>query len=529
MQRSFTFVLLLVVLFACIGPLAAQDAVVWPTTEWPTSTPEEQGMDSARLLEFLSRVEERNLGLDNLTVIRNGHVVLDANWYPYTPDTPHQLYSATKSVVSLLAGIALDQGIIESLDQPILDFFPGRTIANLNDEKLAATVGDVLTMNYWLACLNNGEATYEAMHNAPDTIQPILDVPVGVPGMGINYCDLTPHLMLGALQESLGRPVLEYAHENLLQPMGITDYIWRADSAGVPFGGYDLYLTPHDAARIGYLALRNGDWNGQQIVSPEWIETSTCADPAQCPFYDSQGYGYYWWMLPPDFYSAIGLAGQYIAVSPDHGLVVIALTNGREGTKPYSWIPYLLNQDLVGTVVSDEPLPANPEVVAELDARLESIANPPAPQTAAPIPEAVMALSGVTYGFEEPLQLWPEPAFMAEERFGFPMGAERFTLTFDAEEEATLDLAFSDGYTASLTIGLDGVPRLNDTRFGPLAASGSWLPGAQVGLTMDLDFIGQGDTQTLTFRMSNGRMRVIWHDGALGVGESTYAQPEPGS
>jgi len=114
---------------------------------------------------------------------------------------------------------------------------------------------------------------------------------------------------------------------------------------------------------------------------------------------------------------------------------------------------------------------------------------------------------------------------MVEERFGVPMVVERFTLILDAAEEATLDLAFSDGYTASLTVGLDGVPRVNDTRFGPLAASATWLPGTAVGMTMDLDFVGQGDTQTLTFRLRNDRMRMIWHDGPHGVGESVYAQP----
>ena len=233
-------------------------------------------------------------------------------------------------------------------------------------------------------------------------------------------------------------------------------------------------------------------------------------------------------MLRPDFYSAIGLGGQYIAVSPAHDLVVVALTSGRAGDNPFGYVPTLLNVDVAQAITSDQPLPDNPEAVAALDAHLAAIANP-APQAIEPAPEGMLALSGVPYALTEPLQLWSEPAYMAEERFGAPMDFDHFTLTFDTADTALLDLVFSDGYTAHLTVGMDGVARVNDTRFGPLAVDGSWLPGNQVGLNVDLDFVGQGDDQTLTFRMRDDGLRVMWADPAFGGIAAARAQPAPAS
>ena len=526
MKRSFVLIGMLVVLFSTVGSLAAQGAVVWPAAEWPRSTPEEQGMDSAQLLELLSEVDERNLSLDSLVVIRNGHLVLDANWYPYTADTLHELYSATKSVVSTLAGIAMDQGYIEGLDQPILELFPGRVVANLDENKQAITVGDVLSMGSGLRCLNVGLNVMDAMHNVEDTMQPILDLSAQPPGVAFDYCELSAHLMIGAVQEAIGRPVREYADDVLFEPLGITDYAWNTDTSGIPWGGTHLHLTPYDAARIGYLFLRDGEWDGQQIVSPEWVATATCTEPVQCPFFE-QGYGYYWWVSPSS-YTAAGSAGQIIVVSPERDLVVVMLASGRAAGEPLTQARALLDAHLMPAVLSDEPLPANPEAIAALNARIAAIANL-SPQPITPLPDAVLNLGNVVHEIEVPIQLWPDSAVMTEERFGHSMMLEHFTLHFTGEDEATLDLGFADDSSATLVLGLDGVPRINDTLNGRIAGSGWALPSTQEGFVAELNYIGESAVQMLTFRLRDNGLAVIWTDAVSGTTRTALAQPAPGS
>ena len=481
-------------------------------------------MDSVKLLDAVTRLDERDLGVDSLTILRNGHLVLDAAWFPYTTDIPHQLYSGTKSVTSILTGIAMDQGFIEGLDQPIVDLFPGYLIENLDENKQAITVSNLLTMSSGLRCIDGGTRVFEAMHNAENTIQPILDQPATVPGIGFVYCNLNSHLLMGAVQEATGRPALDYANEMLLGPLGITDYRWQTDTSGVPLGHAGLYLTPHDAARIGYLFLQNGEWNGQRIISPEWVATTTCADPALCPFFSSPGYGFHWWMLGEGGYAALGMAGQFIAVFPEQELVAVALTNGRTGDAAIEQLWNWLTTDLLDAVVTTEPMAANSEAVAALDAKIWALANP-APQSGPVVPEGVMTLNGVEYAFEEPFSLWPESAVLTEERFGYPMDVDNFTLTFTAPDHATLDFSFTDGYTVSLEIGLDTVPRINDTRFGPVAARASMLPNNHVGIATELDYIGQAGDLALILRPTEDGVRVTLADVTMGSTEVQLAQP----
>ncbi|MCY4119135.1 MAG: serine hydrolase, partial [Caldilineaceae bacterium] len=119
----------------------------WPTEDWPTSTPENLGMDSESLVELLSFYRENKVNIHSLLIIRNGNIGLDACFYPFTPGgTVHDVASVTKSITSVLIGIAIDQGFIESVDQPLLSYFPERTIANLDAYKEKITIENLLTM-----------------------------------------------------------------------------------------------------------------------------------------------------------------------------------------------------------------------------------------------------------------------------------------------------------------------------------------------------------------------------------------------
>ena len=505
MSRSFTFVLLLVVLLLVVGPLASQESVVWPAEDWPTSTPEEQGIDSALLLELLENVADWNLHVDSIMVIRNGFVVLDAYFYPNTADMPHQLWSATKSFTSTLAGIAMDQGLIRDLDQPVVELFPDLDTEDLDDDASAITLGNLLTMSAGIPCSAIGFDTQEVLLNSTDPVQTVLELDIRNPGRGFSYCNLDSDLVAAAVASAADQPLLDYANEFLFGPLGITEYSWQTIQDDLPFGSLGLYLTPHDMARLGYLFLHEGRWNGQQVVSSDWIETVTCAGDSECPS-RGRGYGYHWWLFPERVFMAIGGAGQYIAVSPDKNMVVVVTSSGDPTLTPSE-----IGPKVFGAAVSDDPLPANATVLSELEARTQVLASPPPAMDQQPLPAIAEQISGSEFVLENPIKMWFERPGLAERRLGWPMEVGRMQLSFDEADHAVLTLDFTDGYSTTLPIGLDGVPRVTDTRVGPLALTGEWTPSGDT-FKVQIQFVGQGSWQSLDFRFGNEVVNISWTD-----------------
>jgi CubicO group peptidase (beta-lactamase class C family) len=178
-HRIATSVIAVILALPPAAALAQDDAVPWPTEGWPTSTPEAQGMDSGLLAEGVEYLlEQDHFDIHSLTVIRNGHIVTDATFYPFEGGL-HDMASATKSVTSTLVGIAIEQGDIGGVQEPVLDLFEGRTIANIDADKEALTVEDLLTMTPGLECTHspNDFTTMQVMAT-PDWVQTTLDLPM---------------------------------------------------------------------------------------------------------------------------------------------------------------------------------------------------------------------------------------------------------------------------------------------------------------------------------------------------------------
>ena len=127
------------------------EADYWPTQGWLTSTPEEQGLDSAKLAEGLRQIQQKNIPIHSLLIVRNGRVLLDATFYPYDGQSPHSVASVTKSLTTLLIGIAIDQGKL-SLDDKLVSFFPDTTIANPDARKNDITIRDLASMSSGFDC-----------------------------------------------------------------------------------------------------------------------------------------------------------------------------------------------------------------------------------------------------------------------------------------------------------------------------------------------------------------------------------------
>jgi len=421
-------VLAIVLIPKLVKPEQVSTQTYWPTQGWRTSTPEEQGFDSTKLAEGLQAIQELNIPIDSLLVIRNGSVILDAYFYnPYDGTFPHDMASVTKSVMTTLIGIAVDQGRIQ-LDQSMLSFFPDRKIANLDDRKKNITVRHLAGMvnGFSSGGMTGNEATLDAMRATPDWVQATLDRKmVQEPGMSFCYDSPGMHLLSAILQESTGMTALEFAQKNLFGPLGIQDVIWESDPQGYTLGWGDIHLKPRDAAKLAYLWLNKGVWEGVQIISASWVEDAV--KPHTSAGEDDYGYG--WW-VSEDSYYAYGRGGQNIKVMPSFNTIVVTTGSGLE----YDEVaPYLIE----AVVDPAKVLPASPAGVAKLNVALTALVKPLRPLPVGPLPDTAQAISGKTYVFK------PNSALV-----------DTLSLQFDDSAEATMYLK-RRGSDVIWRIGLD--------------------------------------------------------------------------
>ena len=342
-QTALTFSFIIITfLLTDVSQVSAQSATLpgkseatstteayWPTPEWRTSTPEAQGMDTEKLAQMLDMVTQQNLNLHSLLIIRNGYIVSEHYFHYYYPQEKHVQFSCTKSFIATLVGIAREQGKLD-INRPVLDFFPEHTFEHRDALKEAMTVEDLLTMRSGLDW-REGDPIYQAMYRSRDWVQFVLNTPMATqPGTQFNYCSGCSHLLSAIIQPTTGQNTQDFAQKVLFDPLGITDLRWERDTQGITLGGWGLELTSRDMAKLGYLYLHNGIWDGQRIVSADWIATATQQHTAT----DGKlGYGYQWWTYPLfGAYSALGRAGQTIFVVPDLNLIIVTTAdlNGHD-------------------------------------------------------------------------------------------------------------------------------------------------------------------------------------------------------
>jgi CubicO group peptidase (beta-lactamase class C family) len=322
----------------CLGCLTdPQIKVPFPGAEplemsdgWELSTPEAEGLDPVQVKrvyeDFFS--EERFPTLRSLLIVRHGKLVAEGySRDPRDRDRFHHVQSVTKSVTSLLVGIAQAEGLVGSLDTPLYDLMPEHFDEDMG--KRAITLRHVLTMRTGLEFGNKEAETGPYIYSGGSSVAYVLRRPlVSEPGASFYYHDLNPQLASGVLQVATGMAPEAYAQERLFGPLGIRDYQWEKHADGLNFGAFGLWLRPRDMAKIGQLMLQEGVWDGRQIVPREWIEAST-------RIYANGDYGYYWWISQENrVYRASGDGGQRIFVDEGNNLVIVL--TGDPGSK--SWV-----------------------------------------------------------------------------------------------------------------------------------------------------------------------------------------------
>jgi CubicO group peptidase (beta-lactamase class C family) len=327
-------------------------------------------MDSELLAAMFDAIQEEGYDIHSVTVIRNGYVVADATIHPFSENAKHIIHSVTKSINSALIGIAIEQGYIESVQQPVLSFFPGRTAANLDVNKEAMTLENLLMMASGLECRDSYLYRWRGlneMRQSDDWVQYMLDLPMAeAPGSRFEYCNGGSFLLAAIIQETTGMRASAFAEAQLFGPLGITDVVWPSNGQGISIGWGEMRMRPHDMAKIGYLYLNEGQWDGEQIVPAAWVAAST---RKQIDATLADGYGYQWWVADDGVYMAIGYAGQFIFVVPEQELVVVFTSNLSE--RDFYGPQNLLDRFIMPAAVSSTALPANPAGAALLEAKSE--------------------------------------------------------------------------------------------------------------------------------------------------------------
>ena len=302
-----------------------------PADGWLVSTPEDQGMSSIPLQDMMTLIDEQAFAYDAVLVTRHGQIVFEEYRNGYDQSTKHHLQSATKSISSLLIGIAIQEGYLQGVDQKMVDLFPDYRMANLDSRKKDITLEHLLTMSDGMDWheldypYQDPRNTLGQMWNSRDFIQFVLDQPMARdPGESWSYNSGTSILLGGILEEATGQDLLAFANTHLFEPLGISDVTWTKTRGNHYHTDGGLYLTPRDMALIGNLMLRNGTWGTSQIIDSEWIARST---EKNYQADSGKGYGYQWWTMADGIYLASGHYDQKIYVIPQADMVVVFTGN----------------------------------------------------------------------------------------------------------------------------------------------------------------------------------------------------------
>ena len=321
----------------------------------------------------LSAAAERAAGLPrlrSLLVEWRGELLLERYFHGARAERTTNIKSASKSVISALVGIAIERGLIESVDTRIASYFPDQLGNATDPRKREITVGDLLSMRSGLE--STSSRNYGAWVQSGNWVRYALTRPmVADPGSRMIYSTGNTHLLSAVLTKASGRSTRAFAEEELAEPLGIHLADWPRDPQGIYFGGNDMVMTPRQMLAFGRMYLYRGRANGKQIVPEEWVDRSWL--PRGRSRFSGQLYGYGWWMRPlggeRTFY-AWGYGGQFVFVLPDLNLVIVATSSVAPGNarrshqrELYDIVEHLIIEKIARTPVAETgPGPGRPGV-----------------------------------------------------------------------------------------------------------------------------------------------------------------------
>jgi len=334
----------------------------WPpnSRDWTEVPPETQGINSSKISEMFEYINSSQIDIHSIVIARNGYLLLEEYLWEsqiyrnitggkeYSGGyTTHMQQSTTKSFMSILIGIALQEGYLDNVSHTLYEFYADIWNVNFTDseQKKGITIEQLLTHN---SGLNGGGPGYPP--NAKtlielDCIDWALDwVPLkynpGQPGV-YEYSNDGPNLLSGIIENVTGKSTEEFAQEYLFTPLGISEdeYVWWHDDKNVSYGGYGLECTPKVQAKFGILCLNDGNWDGTQIVEPNFMADALTQQTSAW----GMPYGYLFYIRddPFDAYMTIGAGGQNIYILPEYNIVV-GFTASNGGPYEQMIVDYIL-------------------------------------------------------------------------------------------------------------------------------------------------------------------------------------------
>ena len=350
---------------------ATAQAPGFPGEAWPTARPADVGLNQAVLDSLDREIKAGQYGyVDRVLIIRRGRAVWDKRytqdyvaaydslariksplnahdatgpynyyapwWHPYYRGGDlHTLQSVTKTITSVIIGTAVTRGEFPSLDTPVLSFYDTTQVKNIDDRKRRITIRHLLTMTDGMEWLENlpytdPRNTTVVMEGSYDWTKVAIDAPMAAePGQRWNYNSGASQLLADIFRKATKTDIEAYAARHLFAPLGITRWYWKRTPAGIIDTEGGLYLAAEDLARIWYLFLRDGVWNGTRVVSSDWVKASITPAMAVNPSAGAPRYGYKWWLYPHPADSTTfvlggsGFGGQAPLASAREDLVIV--------------------------------------------------------------------------------------------------------------------------------------------------------------------------------------------------------------
>ena len=282
-------------------------------------------------VELLSK-ELKKKKINTVLIIKDSERVFEYYKNRKQKEKTHKINSCTKSIVSILVGIAVDRDLIDSIDTPVHTFFPEIFNEQSDKRKMSLTIRHLLTMTDGLDFPEFGEwNAFAPMIFHQDIVKFVIDRPLlHEVGTHMNYNSGCSHILSAILHQVTGMKTEDFAAKYLFKPLGISEYTWHVDKMNINKGGDGLVLKVEDMEKVGQLMLQKGVFNEQRVVSEQWIEQSTT--PNMMTYQKIGYYGMHWWVNKLDgdkafseentYYFALGFGGQYIIVIPYHKIVV---------------------------------------------------------------------------------------------------------------------------------------------------------------------------------------------------------------
>jgi CubicO group peptidase (beta-lactamase class C family) len=410
-------------------------------------------------------------------LLRHGNLAAEGWWAPYGPQSPHSLYSLSKSFTATGVGLAVAEGLL-TVDDPVLDFFPHDAPANPSENLKAMRVRHLLSMNtghkedttgrvfqrlhqvslFGPGARRKADTTGQVFRDKSDNWPRVfLSLPVEYqPGTWFVYNTAATYMLSAIITKVTGVPLLDYLRPRLFDPLGIENPTWETDPRGVNIGGTGLHIKTEDIARFGQMYLQKGIWAGERILSEAWVAEATSAHSDNSNTQSNPdwtvGYGYQFWRCRHNCYRGDGAFGQYCIVMPEQDavLVIIGGLRDMQAVLDKVW-EYLL------PAMQPEALPANPRAYGELYDKLALLSLPlPKGQPSSPRAEQ---WRGKTYKLESnDLKL---------ESVAIKFGYERGTLIMgDERGEHSIQVGYATW--------LKGITDRRGHGDEPVAACGAW-------------------------------------------------------